>query len=1107
MPFVLQDDRNGGTAFDAALATYVPPAQIRDEGPGVIETAKAAFSQHNLIASWFQDTSPIGELDPEFNPFAVRDPTRPWDRQNNPFVHIGGYEEHLNSFTHARNANDLERIRQQIDRENENKNTLAEAGWGGIAASIAAGVLDPTIFLPGGAVVKGARGVKILATAGRFAAAGAASVAVQEALLHTTQEARTVEESRDAVAAGAVLSGIFGVIASGFSKAKLNRTTRQLDSYLHPKPGDVDITAPGATPRKAVEDIWGDLSDPHSIERAEKVLGEAYFRATSPRLSNAVSEAEPTVAISDLLHQWVMPKAEGVKRLDAETSTRLRVAEADVAIGKVEDLYVNYQTGGTKKRAGFLSRVTQRFGSAEGKVSFEKFNEETAKALRRTREEYIGEGGIQEAWEAAVILRREVFDPTARELVSRGYFTKQLIEENPNYFYRMYDKVKLSDSGEAKEFVDAIIGHQSAKALVNGVPYDRAAARSELNAVVSRMLETAGDHPGDLPYRGPLLARTLDVPDVIIEPWLVSDAVRVTKYYSRAASSDLEIGKRFGIMKVLSKADETLPEDVAAIRVDKTIASVALRDRDNRLYQEFLPSKKLQARLDARKRLARNIYEAKTDADAQAILREADVQLAKEFSGGDMPLAIERIEDWYDTAIENAKGDAKAQSKLRRAKERDLRNIRTMRDEIRGTLGIPRDPGALAPEILRNGRQLAYLSVSGKIAMSSMTDLAMPVMNYGIGNVFRYAVVPMLRSFKSNVAKMAKDEIRLAIGAADTITNARAKSINGLANEVVATGSHGRFGNALDKATHYYSLANLIGPWNAIMENYAVMVAQGFIISNARKVAAGKALSPKTLKRLRELGLGVDHLRRAGAQFEQHGHVVDGVREPLVPNTSAWTDLDIRERYRGALNRARDLNILRGSAGDRPNIPWMSHEVQASIFQFMNFSFAANTRILARGLVYRDAAIASGVLASTAFGMMAVAMKRAADGRDLPDPGTAKGLSQWTFDGFKQAGLSGIFFDIDEVVSAATSGHVGVTPALGLGKRYYSGNDMLDAVLGPTASLAGDAAISSARLVTGKFNDGDLRSFRRMIPMQNHFLLSRIFSQLEDTTSSALGLK
>jgi hypothetical protein len=193
-------------------------------------------------------------IDPDFDPWA--------EIVDTP------YESYTDQFALAGNKDHFEAIKADIDRETKDRETIHKSGWTGIGASMAAGVLDLPILLPGGNLIRSAKGgVSLLRTAGSTAAYGTLAAAASETVLQGSQELRTGTESAVVIGGSTVLAGLLG---AGFGKlfsradqaafaARVEQDFRvpgidESDPFI---PGGVKVeAAPGASPQAAsVADI------------------------------------------------------------------------------------------------------------------------------------------------------------------------------------------------------------------------------------------------------------------------------------------------------------------------------------------------------------------------------------------------------------------------------------------------------------------------------------------------------------------------------------------------------------------------------------------------------------------------------------------------------------------------------------------------------------------------------------------------------------------------------------------------------------------------------------------------------------------------------------
>ncbi|WP_341914537.1 hypothetical protein [Ferrovibrio terrae] len=263
----------------SAAPTLIPERPERDIP--FADLLAAGFRQDNSIGSLItagRYRRPAGAAgEPDFDPLPMLE-----DR----------YLAHATHFVDAESAEDVSRIKRRLDAEAEDKRLLAEGGLAGMAASLAAGLTDPINFIPvGGQIYRSGRiGASVARSALSTGAAGAAAGVLSEGALQATQLTRTPQESAEAVAASAMLSGVFGAAAplayAAFARGRGHATLspadavglaeRQVAADLAPRavglpdpavePHGVRISAADAeasiaAERAALRDAYGDVRD------------------------------------------------------------------------------------------------------------------------------------------------------------------------------------------------------------------------------------------------------------------------------------------------------------------------------------------------------------------------------------------------------------------------------------------------------------------------------------------------------------------------------------------------------------------------------------------------------------------------------------------------------------------------------------------------------------------------------------------------------------------------------------------------------------------------------------------------------------------------------
>lgn len=188
--------------------------------PSIGETFAAGFGQDNPTVNFYR---------------RMHDEQFPVEPDHNPMDLIKGtdYESfHRDNFVGSRSTAETRAIMGRIDQEDADRKTLAASGLAGFVAQVLAGIIDPTIALPGGAVVRSVKGGYSVGRSARSVgiAAGAQSAA-QEVALQGLQETRTAGESLLNVGSATILGAILGTGAAKLlSRAERVALERSLDA-------------------------------------------------------------------------------------------------------------------------------------------------------------------------------------------------------------------------------------------------------------------------------------------------------------------------------------------------------------------------------------------------------------------------------------------------------------------------------------------------------------------------------------------------------------------------------------------------------------------------------------------------------------------------------------------------------------------------------------------------------------------------------------------------------------------------------------------------------------------------------------------------------------
>ncbi|MEM6357739.1 MAG: hypothetical protein AAF844_18935, partial [Pseudomonadota bacterium] len=422
---------------------------------------------------------------------------------------------------------------------------------GGLAARFIAAVVDVPSLIPGSVVLQGVRGA---ATAGRLGlrvgAAAGVETAGTEALLHGSQELRTISESFGTIGASIVIGSVLGGTAdtalarSSEGRQAFNRASQAIDAERRVDTASAPVppVPAGAAPR--LTPVPEDFTLPNRVVGAVK-------QATPPALSIAgrLTKARSLIARrygGDLVQSdeaWA-----GADRLGATPSVEATVRatadryQIDIARGFREGLTAHRDAGGGLTRTDFTERV--------------------AAAMRR--DDLDADPAIAGL---ARSMRQTVVEPLKDEAIRMGLLPEGVtVSTAASYFTRLWDQNRIV--ARADEFLARLATKfefdLDASSAAAGLSVDEieAYARTVAEDVYGQLVraESPTDFLSVAITRGPLKDRSLNVRDVDFEDFLVNDAEFVLSRYARVMAAETELTRRFG------RAD--MRDQVAEINAD-----------------------------------------------------------------------------------------------------------------------------------------------------------------------------------------------------------------------------------------------------------------------------------------------------------------------------------------------------------------------------------------------------------------------------------------------------------------------------------------------------------------------------------------------------------
>lgn len=966
MPIITEANVIQNIEPDTVLPEAAPPKTKADtESPGLGETFGAAFERENSIGSFISGGSKDKRaLDAEYDPFEKIKGTK--------------YELQPDAFIYADSDEELEAVKTRVDREQDNLRIIEQSGWTGIAASMAAGLLDPTVLIPGGTFIKAGKAVQRI---GRGAAMGATaasgSIAAQEALLQASQVTRPMEESGAAIIAGGVFGGIMGGALGALVKGQ--KAAGELITDKVYKGEDLKIRIDDETGKVSVDprSVGAAQTDHVRLRNEEGIahLNETFVRGTSnltrsPTLRGLGSKYSNVKTITNGLfeHNFVLNKNKIGTATPKAVETFLKEDQGKLIQmnTKLKNLYLK----AVGREGQTFGEVRATIGGVRGKhMSYNQFSEEMAKAMRR--------GDVHEnpAIDAAAKLVRSDMDKVTKRMQELGLLPAELeVKTAKSYLSRRYNIDKIARN--RAQFEEKIRQYfaRSTDLDEDDIALRASSVTDNILGLGDEQLQLASLTRDAIKTKSSTFTkeRVLLIDDSEIEDFLVNDGIGIsTAYLSRANS---------------------------LIR-----------------FQEFLQ---------------RNGYDTVADFK-KAIRDEHEILLA--------------------------------QGKV------DIQDLRSNMDLVDQQIGIITGDlgGGKASKIddgLRILRKYQVMRLLGGVAVSSIPDMAMPILRNGIGPTVRDGYATMVRNFKK--AKLSRDEWMDFNVGLELEQNEMLRAIVdpdfSLSTSRTATERYA------DTAMDAFGKMTGMTYWNRFHKRLAAQVSSSRSIRQIIKADAGKELSSVEVERLASLGIGKAMYKRIANQFNKYGQEESG---SFITNISKWDDAEAKSLFGGAVLRDVDSTVLTPGRGDIPVLIQKS-EIAKTVFQFKSFTAAATNKILLSSLQRRDKNVVTGIMGLTALGAMSYAIKQHLAGKE-----PSSDIDVLLKEGISRSGVAGLIGD----------GAFLLVP--GLNSSRFAAFNTTQAIVGPTFGQMGDVTDILNRLSDGEVSSSDTKKMTKMVPMQNLFWL------------------
>jgi len=937
------------------------------------------------------------------------------------------YAPYVDEFAGVFNRKAADALKLQIDREEQDNRILASSGWTGTVAQLAAGVVDlPTLLPVGGGVVGSLRGA---GAAVQLGLAAGADAAISEAGLQATQVTRTGAEGALNIGGSILLGGALGALAG-----------RYLDTA-----SQAAISLKLGRQAKEFEDI-----------------DRGFAQAGRQSAGAAATDAGPLV----LKDEAFISKLPVINRQDP--LIRLQLGEYDAGRQTVRQL-AETPLEYADNAAGV---ATELGGSVETRIKM--WNAPLAKSLREIDTEYARYFHAvpdPSSWQVRLSPMRSEFD---RLRGGEKLTYKQFKEEvgRAAYMGGQHEIPEVAAAAKVYRKIDDDLKQAAIEARL--FPED---------------INVVGDisHRFRMYNREKIIAERTKFADILHDYFKVQRDLSA-KVNAVAATADA------AARKAAENASEFGRLSDAELRsiVDETIDTI-LGHAEGRIPYDIVGGPRGPLKDRVLKISTAKIHDfVENDIEhvlhAQMRTMSADIELSKKFGSVDLKGQIAKINDEANARIDKAT-TPKERKKLEQARKEAIRDIEGIRDRLRGTYALPKNPESLVLRAGRVARNLNYLRLLGGMTVSAIPDMAKVVFTHGLTSTFRDGFLPMIRNFKA--FRLAADEVKMAGTALDMVLDSRTMAVADITDDF---GRGTKFERGIKALSTKFGVVSLMAPWNAAMKQFAGLVTMTNILKAVERVSKGQAIKGD-IRKLAAAGINEDLAERITKQFAEHGTDQNGV---LIAGGINWTDRQALESFRAAV--VRDVDRIVVTPGqDKPL--WMSTELGKAVGQFKSFGTSSMQKTMLAGIQQRDAAVLNGTLITLGLGAMVYWLKQTNAGQPVSDDPKV-----WAVEALDKSGLVGWLMDANNIAEKASRGRVGLSAITGKQVSRYASRNVTGAFLGPTADAVSDIFQVSGSIFAGDTTKSDLHKVRQLLPIQNLFYVRGLINQVEEATGNSLGL-
>ncbi len=1049
MPIIPQDQIMKELLPETPSPMEQPSAPPKEPDASLSDQVSAPWEKGNSIISALNFGIKSHEItDPSFNPFK--------EVKDTP------YEAEASKFIYANNSQEVDDVKNQIDKEQHLNDVISHSGWAGTVSNLASGVFDPAFAIP--AAITAA---SFPETGGALGAVAASSLsfgvgaASEEAALHASQITRTKQESAYNIIGAAALGGILGGAGSLLTKAETKPMSDMISNIAKTgDPGKIvlpdlnDLPSTGGSVGAAkVQVQMGDSSIAGLSKTAVKATQVPYFNAPivegltsdSPTLRNMTQKLFET----DLILNKNKAAGENIPTdIPVQTKINLDAMNINNYHRDVQGIYTGY---------------AKSIKEGDSVLTYDQFSEQVASAMIRGDKHPIPE--VQAAAERG---RKEI-DGLNRPLQEKGILPEDLYynKNNPldvaNKELKDLQTEQASKAESAQKYQEMGLKNPDGSLTDYQKKIDKLS--DEVKFLKAKGIKTTKEK-ADLSY----LTNIYDVPK-ILKDRTAFEKVIADHYESEGTErSEAEVSASDAVDNIIGTGDTQVAlSDISRMSLDKGV-------RFTKEKQIQVPSTKLEPWL---KRDGIQIVSTYMK-QAQQMLRFQEFLESEGVSNlGDLraKLKSEYTENLTKANILYNEGKGSITTKqfntLKEQQAKSLSNNTNLLNDFSSIMLGQYSQRTKADRALSLLKTYNYMRLMGYFTITAIPHLGAAVVKQGLGNTIIDGLAGSLRMILSGAREANISDLRdMGIGL-ELETNNTLKSI---VDPTFSEGYRDVFMKGVDKADHLYSKATGLAYYVNTTQRVFSNIAMSRII---RDLKGYSSLSDAEKTYLNSIHIGEEHVQPILDQFDKYGTTVSGGH---ISNAAQWKDREAAQRFMSAMQVEANSMVPRAGQGDIPRII-QRYPLARAAFQFKGFFAAVGSKVLLSGLQRRDAAAIQGFTSLIALGAASYVIRTQVQGKE-PD----LSVSNLLLEGFSRSGALGLLSD--PIFGGAGKMFTNK------GRSRYQQTNPSEFLLGPSASLFKDLSNIGTDVLQGHVDEKTGKSMMNLVPGQNIWWLRTIFDKM-----------